>query len=100
VDLPPANFLTKHTLIYPGEDGQENLIHFGQFGTFDWYYPYTFETGSWALNAGNVLSLTYDDRRRPDRRYALSHRGANVLMTELERTVLATLVPGNKLPHT
>jgi len=100
VDLPPANFLTKHTLIYPGDDGEENLIHFGQFGTFDWYYPCTFETGSWALDAGNVLSLTYDNRKRTDRRYTLSRRGENVLMIEPERTAVATLVPGNELPHT
>ncbi len=38
VDLPPPNFLTENTLIYPGDDVQENLIHFGRFGNFDWYY--------------------------------------------------------------
>ncbi|MBT3400480.1 MAG: hypothetical protein HN420_10860, partial [Rhodospirillaceae bacterium] len=45
--LPAANFLTENTLIYHGADGQENLIHFGRFGNFDWYFPCTIESGSW-----------------------------------------------------
>ena len=100
VDLPPRNFLTEHTLVYPAPDGEEHLIHFGKFGNFDWYYPCTFESGSWALDADNVLSLTYDNRKRVDRRYTLSRQGEAVLMIEPDRTTEAALVPGNTLPHT
>lgn len=100
VDLPPRNFLTEHTLIYPARDGEEHLIHLGRFGNFDWYYPCTFESGSWTLDADNFLSLTYDNRKLADRRYTLSRRGETVLMVEPDRTTEAALVPGNELPHT
>ena len=99
-DLPPANFLTENTLIYPDRDGEENLIHFGRFGNFDWYYPCTFESGLWTLDADNVLSLTYDNRKLPDRSYRLSRAGESVLMIEPDRTTQASLTVGNKLPYT
>lgn len=100
VDLPPRNFLTEHTLIYPARDGEEHLIHFGRFGNFDWYYPCTFESGLWTLDADNVLSLTYDNRKLADRSYRLSRAGESVLMIEPDRTTEASLTVGNKLPYT
>lgn len=100
MDLPPPNFLTENTLIYPGDDGQENLIHFGRFGNFDWYYTCKFESGLWTLDADNVLRLTYDNRDLADRQYTLSRRGVTVTMIELERRTEADMVAGNKLPYT
>ena len=99
-DLPPANFLTENTLIYPDRDGEENLIHFGRFGNFDWYYPCTFESGLWTLDADNVLNLTFDNQDWPDRSYRLSRNDDAVLMIEPERTTEARLTAGNKLPYT
>ena len=100
MDLPPPNFLTENTLIYPGDDGQENLIHFGRFGNFDWYYPCKFESGLWTLDADNVLRLTYDNRNLADRQYTLLRRGETVTMIEPERRTEADMVAGNKLPYT
>ncbi|MEP4379613.1 MAG: hypothetical protein ABJ215_09245 [Alphaproteobacteria bacterium] len=102
--LPAPTFLTENTLIYPGVDGQENLIHFGRFGNFDWYFPCTIESGSWSLDPDNVLSLTYDNTDFAARSYRLTPRedpdGVRVEMIAPERTFAAVMEKGNTLPYT
>jgi hypothetical protein len=97
---PAATFLTENTLIYPGADGQQNLIHFGRFGNFDWYFPCTIESGRWSLDADNVLRLTYDNTDFADRTIRLAPDGDWVTMVTPERTANAVMVEGNKLPYT
>lgn len=102
--LPAPTFLTEKTLIYPGVDGRENLIHFGRFGNFDWYFPCTIESGSWALDPDNVLSLTYDNTDFADQTLRLVPRegpeGVSVQMTAPDHTTVAVMEEGNKLPYT
>ncbi|MEK9965640.1 MAG: hypothetical protein VW582_04655 [Rhodospirillaceae bacterium] len=97
---PAATFLTENTLIYPGADGQQNLIHFGRFGNFDWYFPCTIESGRWSLDADNVLHLTYDNTDFADRTIRLAPDADRVEMITAERTTTAVMVEGNKLPYT
>lgn len=94
------NFLTENTLVYPGEEGEENLIHFGRFGNFDWYYPCEFETGSWSLGTDMVLSLTYDNPRRAPKRYKLDRYEDRValLAPDGDSGTTAMLLEGNRLP--
>ena len=102
--LPAPTFLTENTLIYPGVDGEKNLIHFGRFGNFDWYFPCTIESGSWALDADNVLSLTYDNTDFAAQTLRLAPRegpdGLQVQMIAPDRTANAVMAEGNKLPYT
>jgi len=102
--LPAPTFLTENTLIYPGVDGEKNLIHFGRFGNFDWYFPCTFESGSWSLDPDNVLSLTYDNTDFAARSYRLAPRegpdGVEVQMIAPDRTLAAVMEEGNTLPYT
>lgn len=94
------NFLTEHTLIYPDELGGENLIHFGRFGNFDWYFPCQFESGTWNLDPDLVLRLTYDSPRFKPRQYKLARLDDGITLTEPDGggTTAATLVAGNRLP--
>ena len=55
------NFLTENTIAYPGRKGEENLIHFGRFGNFDWYFPCEFESGEWTIHIVDV-SGRYKER--------------------------------------
>ena len=102
--LPAPNFLTENTLVYPDADGERNLIHFGRFGNFDWYFPCTFESGSWALDADNNLSLTYDNTDFADQTFRLSPSegdgGLQVQMIAPDRTLAAVMEEGNTLPYT
>ena len=102
--LPAPNFLTENTLVYPDADGERNLIHFGRFGNFDWYFPCTFESGSWALDADNNLSLTYDNTDFADQTFRLAPRegseGLQVQMIAPDRTLAAVMEEGNTLPYT
>lgn len=95
-----TSFLSEHTLIYPNRDGKEELIHFGRFGNFDWYYPCTIESGSWSLDADNVLSLTYDNTDFAPRSYRLAQKDGGVQMIESDRTTQAFIASGNLLPYT
>ncbi len=102
--LPAPTFLTENTLIYPGADGEKNLIHFGRFGNFDWYFPCKFESGSWSLDPDNVLSLTYDNKDFADQTFRLTPRegegGLQVQMIAPDRTLAAVMEEGNTLPYT
>jgi len=102
--LPAPNFLTENTLIYPGVDGEKNLMHFGRFGNFDWYFPCKFESGSWALDADNNLSLTYDNTDFADQTFRLAPsegtEGLQVQMIAPDRTLAAVMEEGNTLPYT
>jgi len=102
--LPAPNFLTENTLVYPDADGEKNLIHFGRFGNFDWYFPCTFESGSWALDADNNLSLTYDNTDFADQTFRLDPSegdgGLRVQMIAPDRTLAAVMEEGNTLPYT
>lgn len=94
------NFLTENTLIYPDNQGHENLIHFGRFGNFDWYFPCQFESGSWNLDPDLVLSLTYDSPQFKSRQYRLVRLEGGITLTEPDGggTTVAKLVAGNRLP--
>lgn len=93
------NFLTEHTLIYSDELGGENLIHFGRFGNFDWYFPCQFEGGTWNLGPDLVLRLTYDSPRFKARQYKLARLDEVITLTEPDGgTTAAKLVAGNRLP--
>ncbi len=97
----PGSFLIGYTLIFPDELGQEHLIHFSRFGTFDWYFPCQFETGSWELDADRVLRLTYDSSQFAPRTYKLAHREDGITLTEPggENTTVARVEEGNRLPY-
>lgn len=97
---PDTSFLSEHTLVYPNREGKEELIHFGRFGNFDWYYPCTIESGSWSLDADNVLSLTYDNTDFAPRSYQLAQKNGAVQMIEPDRTTEAFIASGNLLPYT
>lgn len=94
------NFLTENTLAYPDEKGERNLIHFGRFGNFDWYFPCEFESGYWSLSSDMVLSLTYDNPRFAPRQYRLKQREDGVAMTEPAsgRVAVAELLEGSHIP--
>jgi len=94
------NFLTEHTLVYADKLGEENLIHFGRFGNFDWYFPCQFESGSWNLGPDLVLRLTYDSPRFTPRQYRLARRDEGIILTEPDSggTTVAKLLEGNRLP--
>lgn len=94
------NFLTENTLVYPDEKGEENLVHFGRFGNFDWYFPCQFESGSWSLDRDLVLSLTYDNSEFQPREYQLARRDGGITITEPNsgRTTAAKLLEGSHIP--
>lgn len=94
------NFLTENTLAYPDEKGEENLIHFGRFGNFDWYFPCQFESGLWSLDRNLVLSLTYDNPDFQPREYQLAQRQGEITLTEPNggRTTVAKLLEGSHIP--
>ncbi|MBT4906164.1 MAG: hypothetical protein HOK98_05985 [Rhodospirillaceae bacterium] len=102
--LPAPTFLTENTLIYPGVDGEKNLIHFGRFGNFDWYFPCKFESGTWSLDPDNNLSLAYDNTDFAAQTFRLAPRegsdGLRVEMIAPERTFAAVMEEGNTLPYT
>jgi len=95
------NSLTENTLAYPDAKGEENLIHFGRFGNFDWYFPCQFESGNWRLDSDLVLSLTYDSPRYQPRRYRLARRDGGITMTEPETgtVTVAKLLEGSHIPY-
>ncbi len=95
------NFLTENTLSYPGREGEENLIHFGRFGNFDWYFPCEFESGAWSLGDDQILSLTYDNAKFASRRFKLEHRedGIALIEPDSETFTVATLLDGNHIPY-
>lgn len=95
------NFLTEHTLIYTDKQGGENLIHFGRFGNFDWYFPCQFEGGYWNLDPDQVLRLTYDSPQFKSRQYQVDRLNGGVTLTEPDGggTKVAKLVAGNRLPY-
>lgn len=97
----PGGFLVDHTLIFPGTDGQEHLIHFTRFGTFDWYFPCQFETGEWSLSADQVLQLTYDSRLHAPRAFQLTQRADGLVLAEQDHDtmIVAQLVEGDRLPY-
>lgn len=94
------NFLTEHTLVYPDKKGEENLIYFGRFGTFDWYFPCQFESGTWNLDPNQVLSLTYDNSDFQSRQYKVARQDDGITLTEPENdsTTAGKLIAGNRLP--
>lgn len=95
------NFLTENTLTYPGRKGEENLIHFGRFGNFDWYFPCQFESGDWSLTDDQTLSLTYHNPNFKPRRFKLDRREGEIALIEpdSENTTVATLLEGNHIPY-
>jgi len=97
----PGGFLVDHTLIFPGGDGQEHLIHFTRFGTFDWYFPCQIETGEWSLSADQILQLTYDSRLRAPRAFQLTQDADGLVLAERDHdtTIVAQLVEGDRLPY-
>ena len=94
------NFLTENTLTYPGRDGEDNLIHFGRFGNFDWYFPCEFESGDWSLGDDQILSLTYHNPRYKPRQLKLEQRDDGIALVEpgAENITVAKLREGNKIP--
>ncbi|NNE83460.1 MAG: hypothetical protein HKN28_05775 [Alphaproteobacteria bacterium] len=94
------NFLTEHTLVYPDKKGEENLIHFGRFGTFDWYFPCQFESGTWNLNTDRVLSLTYDNPDFQSRQYKVARQDDGITLTDPgnDSPTVGKLIAGNRLP--
>ncbi len=96
-----TNFLTENTLSYPSRAGEENLIHFGRFGNFDWYFPCEFESGAWSLGDDQILSLTYDNAKFASRRFKLEHRedGIALIEPDSETFTVATLLDGNHIPY-
>jgi hypothetical protein len=97
-----AGAITDNTLVYPGDDGKENLIHFGKYGNFDWYFPCQMESGSWTLDPDGTLHLTYDNSDFAPRDYALALDGRDIAMADPAtggRTA-AEIIRGNVLPYT
>jgi hypothetical protein len=94
------NFLTEHTLVYPDKKGEENLIHFGRFGTFDWYFPCQFESGTWNLDPDQILSLTYDNPDYQSRQYKVTRQDDGITLTEPgnDSATAGKLIVGNRLP--
>lgn len=94
------NLLTENTLAYPDEKGEENLIHFGRFGNFDWYFPCQFESGYWSIDRDLVLSLTYDNSEFQPREYQLARREGDITLTEpgSDRITVAKLLEGSHIP--
>lgn len=94
------NFLTENTLAWPDEKGERNLMHFGRFGNFDWYFPCQFESGYWSLADDLVLSLTFDNRNYPPRTYQLDRRGDALTLTDPKtgRVAVAELLEGSHIP--
>lgn len=95
------NFLTEHTLVFPDTEGGENLIHFGRFGNFDWYFPCQFESGDWSLADDKTLRLTYHNTDFEARQYTLVRRDDEIVLTEpgSANTTVATLREGNHIPY-
>lgn len=95
-----TNFLTENTLSYPGRAGEENLIHFGRFGNFDWYFPCEFESGAWSLSDDRTLSLTYDSAKFAPRQFKLEQHEHSITLVEpgSETITMATLLDGNHIP--
>jgi hypothetical protein len=94
--------ITDNTLVYPGSDGKENLIHFGKYGNFDWYFPCRIESGSWTLDPDGTLHLTYDNSDFAPRDYGLALDGRDIAMADPAtggRTA-AEIIRGNVLPYT
>ncbi len=94
------NFLTKHTIIYTDKLGAKNSIYFGQFGSFDWYFPCQIESGAWKLDADQVLHLSYDTSTFEPKKYKLARtdEGITLSATESETKLTAEILAGNKLP--
>ena len=95
------NFLTENTLAYPGREGAENLIHFGRFGNFDWYFPCQFESGDWNLADDQTLSLTYHNPAFKPRQFKLEQREDGIALIEpaSENTTVAQMLEGNHIPY-
>jgi hypothetical protein len=95
------NYLTENTLSYPGREGEENLIHFGRFGNFDWYFPCEFESGDWTLADDQTLSLTYHSSKFEPRQFKLEQREDGIALIEPDRETItvATLLDGNHIPY-
>jgi hypothetical protein len=93
--------LTENTLAYPGRKGEENLIHFGRFGNFDWYFPCQFESGDWSLDDDQTLSLTYHNSNFKPRQYTLERRedGIALIEPDSENTTVAQMLEGNHIPY-
>ncbi len=94
------NFLTENTLVYADEKGEENKIHFGRFGNFDWYFPCQFESGYWNLGPDMTLSLTYDNPQFKSRQYRLVRLDDAITLSEPDggATTAAKLLTGYRLP--
>ncbi|MDH3739092.1 MAG: hypothetical protein OER92_07850 [Alphaproteobacteria bacterium] len=94
------NFLTENTLTYPGQEGEQNLIHFGRFGNFDWYFPCEFESGDWSLGDDQTLRLTYHNPRYKPRQLKLEKREDGIALVEpgQQNITVAKLLEGNKIP--
>ena len=95
------NFLTENTLSYPGREGEENLIHFGRFGNFDWYFPCQFESGEWSLADDQTLSLTYDSFKFAPQKFKLEQRedGVALIEPDSENITVAQMLEGNHIPY-
>ena len=95
-----GDFLSENTLAYPDELGKENLIHFGRFGNFDWYFPCQFESGYWKLDEDQVLHLTYDNPEFKARQYKLAGLADGLELVEPDRgtTTTGKLLAGNRMP--
>ena len=96
----PGRYLIDHTLIFADEQGREHLIHFSRFGTFDWYFPCQFETGSWHLSADQLLRLTYDSSEFAPRTFHLARDDGGLFLSDpaRETVTVARLQEGNRLP--
>lgn len=94
------NFLTENTLVYADEKGEENLIHFSRFGSFDWYFPCQFESGLWSLGQDLILSLTYDNPDFQPREFQLVRQQDEITLTEVNsgNTGPAKLLEGSHIP--
>jgi hypothetical protein len=92
--------LTGNTLVWPGAQGEQNLIHFGRFGEFDWYFPCRFESGAWTLDANQVLHLGYVNPQLQPRQYRLSLDENGVTLTAPDgQAIVAELKEGDRLPY-
>lgn len=91
--------LVHHSLVFFDAQGQEQIYYFGRFDNFDWYFPCEFATGSWALDAGNVIRLSYDNPRFAARDLRLT--GAGKMLTVADSggaPTRAEITRENRLP--
>ena len=91
--------LVHHSLVYYDAQGKEQIYYFGRFDNFDWYFPCEFATGSWALGAGNVIRLSYDDPRFAARELRLAGAARTLTVADAGGApTRAEITKENRLP--